>query len=26
VIRYQHIGPIEASDMPMVLSKLEQVR
>jgi cytochrome c biogenesis protein CcmG/thiol:disulfide interchange protein DsbE len=26
VIRYQHIGPIEASDMPMVLSKLEQAR
>lgn len=26
VIRYQHIGPIEASDVPMILSKLEQAR
>ena len=26
IIRYQHIGPIEASDVPMILSKLEQVR
>jgi cytochrome c biogenesis protein CcmG/thiol:disulfide interchange protein DsbE len=26
VIRYQHIGPIEQSDMPMILSKLEQAR
>ena len=24
VIRYQHIGPIERSDVPMILSKLEQ--
>jgi cytochrome c biogenesis protein CcmG/thiol:disulfide interchange protein DsbE len=26
VIRYQHIGPIEASDVPMILRKLEQAR
>jgi cytochrome c biogenesis protein CcmG/thiol:disulfide interchange protein DsbE len=26
VIRYQHIGPIEASDVPTILSKLEQAR
>jgi cytochrome c biogenesis protein CcmG, thiol:disulfide interchange protein DsbE len=24
VIRYQHIGPIEASDVPMIVQKLEQ--
>ena len=26
VIRYQHIGPIEATDVPMILSRLEQAR
>lgn len=26
IIRYQHIGPIEASDEPLILSKLEQAR
>jgi len=26
VIRYQHIGPIEKSDVPVILSKLEQAR
>lgn len=26
VIRYQHIGPIEASDIPTMMSKLEQAR
>ncbi|HWI89009.1 MAG TPA: redoxin family protein [Sphingomicrobium sp.] len=26
VIRYQHIGAIEPSDMPMILAKLEQAR
>ncbi len=26
VIRYQHIGPIERSEMPLILSKLEQAR
>jgi cytochrome c biogenesis protein CcmG, thiol:disulfide interchange protein DsbE len=26
VIRYQHIGPIEAVDVPMILSRLEQAR
>jgi len=26
VIRYQHIGPIERADLPMVLTKLEQAR
>jgi cytochrome c biogenesis protein CcmG/thiol:disulfide interchange protein DsbE len=26
IIRYQHIGPIEASDVPMILSKLERAR
>ena len=26
IIRYQHIGPIERSDVPMILSKLEQAR
>ena len=26
MIRYQQIGPIEASDVPMILSKLEQAR
>jgi cytochrome c biogenesis protein CcmG/thiol:disulfide interchange protein DsbE len=25
-IRYQHIGPIEASDVPMILDKLEQAK
>jgi cytochrome c biogenesis protein CcmG/thiol:disulfide interchange protein DsbE len=24
IIRYQHIGPIEASDVPLILAKLEQ--
>jgi cytochrome c biogenesis protein CcmG/thiol:disulfide interchange protein DsbE len=26
IIRYQHIGPIEASDVPLILKKLEQAR
>lgn len=26
IIRYQQIGPIEASDIPIILSKLEQAR
>ena len=26
VIRYQHIGPIEASDVPMILAELEQAK
>jgi cytochrome c biogenesis protein CcmG/thiol:disulfide interchange protein DsbE len=26
IIRYQHIGPIEASDVPLILAKLEQAR
>lgn len=26
VIRYQHIGPIERSDVPMILSRIEQAR
>lgn len=26
VIRYQHIGPIEAGDVPLVLAKLEEAR
>jgi cytochrome c biogenesis protein CcmG/thiol:disulfide interchange protein DsbE len=26
VIRYQHIGPIEAADVPTILAKLEQAR
>ena len=26
VIRYQHIGPIEAGDVPMILAKLGQAR
>ena len=26
IIRYQHIGPVEASDVPAILSKLEQAR
>jgi cytochrome c biogenesis protein CcmG/thiol:disulfide interchange protein DsbE len=26
VIRYQHVGPIEASDIPTMMSKLEQAR
>jgi cytochrome c biogenesis protein CcmG/thiol:disulfide interchange protein DsbE len=26
VIRYQHIGPIEGGDVPMILNKLEQSR
>jgi cytochrome c biogenesis protein CcmG/thiol:disulfide interchange protein DsbE len=26
IIRYQHIGPIEQSDLPLILSKLEQAR
>ena len=26
VIRYQHIGPIERSDIPLILAKLEQAR
>ena len=26
VIRYQHIGPIEPDDLPMLMNKLEQAR
>jgi cytochrome c biogenesis protein CcmG/thiol:disulfide interchange protein DsbE len=26
IIRYQHVGPIEASDVPMILAKMEQAR
>ena len=26
IIRYQHIGPIEATDVPMIMKKLEQAR
>jgi cytochrome c biogenesis protein CcmG/thiol:disulfide interchange protein DsbE len=26
IIRYQHIGPIEAADVPLILRKLEQAR
>ncbi len=26
IIRYQHIGPIEAADAPMILTKMEQAR
>ncbi len=26
IVRYQHIGPIEAPDVPMMLAKLEQAR
>jgi cytochrome c biogenesis protein CcmG/thiol:disulfide interchange protein DsbE len=26
IIRYQHIGPIETPDVPMILAKLEQAR
>jgi cytochrome c biogenesis protein CcmG/thiol:disulfide interchange protein DsbE len=26
IIRYQHIGPIEAADVPMILRRLEQAR
>ena len=26
IIRYQHIGPIEPGDVPMILQKLEQAR
>jgi cytochrome c biogenesis protein CcmG, thiol:disulfide interchange protein DsbE len=26
VVRYQHIGPIEASDVPIIMAKLEQAR
>jgi cytochrome c biogenesis protein CcmG/thiol:disulfide interchange protein DsbE len=26
VVRYQHIGPIEADDVPMIMAKLEQAR
>ena len=26
IIRYQHVGPIEAADVPMILAKLEQAR
>ena len=26
VIRYQHIGPIEAKDMPLILAKLGQAK
>ena len=26
IIRYQHIGPIESSDVPMILTKMEQAR
>ena len=26
IVRYQHIGPIEAGDVPMILTKLEQAR
>ncbi|MFL6752478.1 MAG: DsbE family thiol:disulfide interchange protein [Sphingomicrobium sp.] len=26
IIRYQHVGPIESSDVPLILAKLEQAR
>lgn len=26
IVRYQHIGPVEAGDVPMILTKLEQAR
>ena len=26
IVRYQHIGPIEATEVPMILKKLEQAR
>ena len=26
IIRYQHIGPIEPSDMPVILAELEKAR
>ena len=26
IIRYQHVGPIEPSDVPMILAQLEQAR
>jgi cytochrome c biogenesis protein CcmG/thiol:disulfide interchange protein DsbE len=26
IVRYQHIGPIEAADVPMILAKLEQAK
>ena len=26
IIRYQHIGPIEHDDVPMIMRKLEQAR
>lgn len=26
IVRYQHIGPIETADVPMILGKLEQAR
>jgi cytochrome c biogenesis protein CcmG/thiol:disulfide interchange protein DsbE len=26
IIRYQHIGPVEAADVPLILSKLEQAK
>jgi cytochrome c biogenesis protein CcmG/thiol:disulfide interchange protein DsbE len=26
VIRYQHIGPIEAGDVPMILARLEAAK
>lgn len=26
IVRYQHIGPIEQSDMPMIMSRLEQAK
>jgi hypothetical protein len=26
VIRYQHVGPIKDSDVPLILAKLEQAR
>lgn len=26
IIRYQHIGPIESSDVPMILARLEQAK
>jgi hypothetical protein len=26
IIRYQHIGPIEESDVPLILKRLEQAK
>ena len=26
IVRYQHVGPIEARDVPTILSKLEEAR